>query len=77
MLLKKRNLSGGVFFADIATAYYSVIKELGTGVSADDSEAIARIFKYTGCSEIDFDRFRALLDCPARQVVGSHSTLPI
>ena len=55
-------VSGGVLYADIATAYYAVIRELGTGVPPGDTETLARIFKYTGCSEDDFVKFRELLE---------------
>lgn len=69
--LKQHNHSGGVLFADIATAYYAVIKELGTGLSgAWGQRKVARIFEYTGCGPECFHEFLRLLDTPAQGNAG-------
>ena len=75
-LLKHRNLSGGVFFADIATACYAVIRELVMGLTnLDDEEAMARLFAFTGCSPEEFTEFKKLLATPAQEEAGASQHL--
>ena len=63
-------------FADVASAYYSVIKELGTGVPGDWGPArISKIFEFTGLSPDHFQEFLRLLATPAHTQAGVSSHL--
>ena len=69
--LTQQKRTGGIVFADIASAYYSVIKELGTGVPEDwGPMRISKLFSYTGLTPDHFQEFLSLLGTPAHGQAG-------
>ena len=70
-LVEAAKLLKWVLFADIATAYYAVIKELGAGLPGGwDQDRIAKMFNCIGCGRDCFHDFRHQLDTPAQAKAG-------
>ncbi|CAE7419468.1 unnamed protein product [Symbiodinium sp. CCMP2592] len=66
------NISTGVLFLDVQSAYYTVIREMSVGLIEDD-ETVAKVFKYFGLSPDDLGEF---WDDIHRGGIMGQSTLP-